>query len=485
MEPLTHQSAINSTSIDVLKNCEGISPLCPRVEDWMHRCFQNPDALFDSVTRYQSPINVLSPAPFADNVRAIEEVAEELDIDLTVFFARKANKCVAFVEQAKRLDIGIDTASLQELSQCIDRGVDSKRLICTAAIKSDTLIAYCVKHGVVIAIDNVDELRLAFSFANETRKTPLLALRVSGFLHDGEKLFSRFGIDIDEVLPTLRANWPAMESHFPRIVGIHFHLDGYCPGQRVDALRQTIILADQLRSLGHNIEFIDMGGGFPMSYLESESQWSEFWVQHRKGLLGEREPLTFRNEGLGLSVVDGKVAGQRATYPFWQSPVQADWFKQILESDFGDSTIATELRNRALRLHCEPGRSVLDGCGMTVARVEFVKQHVEGFVLVGLAMNHTQCKTSSADFMSDPVLLRSSSCQRSKSQSGFLVGAYCTESELLLKRKLVFPNGVARGDLVAFVNTAGYFMHFRESRSHQFPLANNLIVDDSVLKLEE
>jgi len=31
------------------------------------------------------------------------------------------------------------------------------------------------------------------------------------------------------------------------------------------------------------------------------------------------------------------------------------------------------------------------------------------------------------------------------------------------------------GDLVIFVNTAGYMMHFFESSAHLFPLATNLI----------
>ncbi|MEM9645345.1 MAG: Y4yA family PLP-dependent enzyme, partial [Planctomycetota bacterium] len=57
-----------------------------------------------------------------------------------------------------------------------------------------------------------------------------------------------------------------------------------------------------------------------------------------------------------------------------------------------------------------------------------------------------------------------------------LVGAYCTEFELLSKRVFHFPKGVCRGDLVVFPNTAGYLMHFLESRSHQMPLAKNLVV---------
>ena len=93
-------------------------------------------------------------------------------------------------------------------------------------------------------------------------------------------------------------------------------------------------------------------------------------------------------------------------------------------------------------------------------------------------MNRTQCRTSSDDFLVDPILIPSSS-EPTDAMSGYLVGAYCTESELLTLRKLHFPEGVRRGDLIAFPNTAGYLMHFLESRSHQFPLAKNIVVDNT------
>ncbi len=61
---------------------------------------------------------------------------------------------------------------------------------------------------------------------------------------------------------------------------------------------------------------------------------------------------------------------------------------------------------------------------------------------------------------------------------GYLVGAYCIEDELLTWRRLRFPHGVSPGDMIVFVNTAGYQMHILESASHQIPLAANLIVSE-------
>jgi diaminopimelate decarboxylase len=218
-----------------------------------------------------------------------------------------------------------------------------------------------------------------------------------------------------------------------------------------------------------------------MSYLESESQWNDFWRQHGDALAGRRSPITYRNHGLGLSAVDGQTYGERNVYPYFQRLVQGEWLASILNAKSDGMTVAHAVRSRGLQLRCELGRSLLDGCGLTIARVEFTKRHYGGDWFVGLSMNHTQCRTGSDDFLVDPIVIRSicagATTNPPQPMEGYLVGTYCTESELLLLRKLRFPHGIAAGDLVAFPNTAGYLMHFLESRSHQFPLAKNVILD--------
>jgi len=216
-----------------------------------------------------------------------------------------------------------------------------------------------------------------------------------------------------------------------------------------------------------------------MSYLDDGNQWNAFWNAHRDALVGTGDPMTYRNHGLGYTVVARQLYGEPNCYPYYQTPIQADWLANVLDARVGDQTIADSIRQRDLQLRCEPGRSVLDGCGMTVAKVVFRKQHPDGDWFIGLAMNRTQCRTSSDDFLVDPILIPRDNRNDCQAIEGFLVGAYCTESELLSLRKLRFPNGVDVGDLVVFPNTAGYLMHFLESRSHQFPLAKNLAVSNA------
>ncbi|MCM2369182.1 Y4yA family PLP-dependent enzyme [Aporhodopirellula aestuarii] len=480
-------TSIQDAKINELRRwCEGMPRLDACLEPWMVDVLNDHTIeVRDLVERYGSPLHVVSPAPLTRNVHLLNDVAADRGIWFQAFFARKANKCLTFVEAANQISAGIDVASEQECRQTLDLGVPPENIICTAAIKSSSLIQLCVKQGATMAIDNFDELKQVIHIASSTDTPVEVALRLSGFRHDGNKLHSRFGFDVDEITMVADTLRESPEAERIRVRGIHFHLDGYCADQRVSAIQQCLPIVDYLRSCGHDIWFLDIGGGLPISYLEDERQWNEFWSTHREALLGNTSPITYRNHGLGLHRTAEGIHGERNTYPYYQSPVREQWFAEILDADSREGiSIAAALRDRTLQLRCEPGRSSLAGCGMTIARVEFTKRHHTGDWFNGLSMNRTQCRTGSDDFLVDPIVLPQTEPRESTQRqpiAGYLVGAYCTESELIQLRRLHFPHGISRGDLVVFPNTAGYFMHFLESRSHQFPLAQNVVFNGSPL----
>lgn len=466
----------------VRQYCRGAVPLDAKLEPWMLQLIRSKrDLVFQAVADHGSPINVVSTAPFQRNIARLGQVACRHQVDLKIYFARKANKCLSFVDAGAAVDAGMDVASEAECRQVLQRGVAGSDVVCTAAVKTFDLLQLCVGRGVTIVIDNFDELAQTSAVASALGQPAQIAIRLSGFLHEGTKLESRFGFDIDQV-PLLLERLSQTEADVLNVAGLHFHLDGYDARQRVSAIGHCLHVVDLFRDHGHPVASLDIGGGFPICYLEQQAQWDHFWRQHDRALLGQIPPITYRNHGLGRLVVDGAVHGRRNSYPFWQSVVRDDWLDQILSSSIEHSgRVAEAIRSRNLQLCCEPGRSLLDGCGLTIARVEFCKRHVSGDYLVGLAMNRTQCRTSSDDFLVDPLMIpkaaRTSPTSSRLAVSGYLVGAYCTESELLQLRRLNFPQGIAAGDLVVFPNTAGYLMHFLESRSHQYPLATNLVYD--------
>lgn len=462
-----------STAGSARAGCIGIIPLSARLEPWHQALCESPDALDQLVTRHGSPVNLIDPEPMGRNAAELQEVASGFGVDLRIFFARKSNKALCLVDEANRLGLGVDVAGDAELQQTLARGFPGADVIVTAAVKPIALLERAVGAGATIAIDNGDELDHLRRLM-PPRATPVsVALRLAPDLGPGRPS-TRFGLSHGEALSRVGHEWPATM----RIDGAHFHLDGYDPADRVRAIGQALELIDALRAMGHAPRFIDMGGGVPVRYLDDADQWSTFWRGHRDALLGRRPPLTYDGHGLGLVAHEGRIIGRPDVYPFHQPLTRGPWLARILgERIAGRATIAETLRARGIQLRCEPGRALVDGCGLTVARVVHRKMGRDGSALIALEMNRTQCRTTSADFLVDPILVPGSGGgERTPPLEGYLVGAYCIERELLTWRRLRFPRGVAVGDLVVFPNTAGYFMHILESGSHQMPLARNLVM---------
>ncbi len=431
------------------------------------------------IDEYGSPINIHNKGEFHENILSYQTVGESLNLDLEIYFARKANKCKTFVSEAKKANIGVDTASFQELSDCIDVGISREKIVLTAAIKSKKLLELAVKNEVVIVLDNYDELQLLQSICQNLSTRSKVALRVSGFLFE-DALPTRFGIGLEEVRTLLIQQFKP-EGEFSQLdfQGLHFHINGYSIQQRAISLVQTIHLVDELSDSGIQTKFIDIGGGFLVNYLESEEEWNEFHQELKMAILGKSKPITFRNDPLGMFYHNGEILGSPKVYPYYNDHPKEIFLRQIMESKFdGNTKIFEALNSRKIQLRIEPGRSLLDQTGITVAEVMFRKTNSQKDNFIGLAMNRTQLKSSSEDFLLDPFFIAQENPQEAIPFEGYLVGAYCLEQEMILKRKISLPWLPAVGDMICFVNTAGYMTHFYESQAHLFDLAKNLFFED-------
>ena len=457
-----------------------LSPrLTPLVAPWMLTLQQHPALLDRLIQKYHSPLNILCLDPFESNARDFASVFEEQDSRYGILFARKANKCRAFVKRAGAMGIGVDTASHRELEQALEAGVPVSRLVLTAAIKEERALRLALQNDVLIILDNEDECRLVDRLAQSLNCIALVGLRVSGFWIGKSKLYSRFGFDIDQVEAFVGRVLvaPDVGSRL-KYCGLHFHLNGYSTAERGVALHACLSLAERMEnSYGLRTRFIDMGGGCLVNYLESKAQWEEFDRQLRRAVEGERDPITFNNDGLGYSLIHGEIHGRLATYPYFNETTRKDFLREVLRSrDSNHAEAAVDrARRQDIELRLEPGRSLLDQTGVTIARVAFRKRDSRGDELVGLEMNTSQMQSSSADFLLDPFLIPREGSNRSGPVSVYLTGAYCLEGDLLLKRSVEFAQKPEVGDFVLFVNTAGYMMHFNESEAHLFDLAENLI----------
>lgn len=460
-------------------------PLTPIVHDWVENLLTQTENLQQAVEQFQSPLNVHCLTPFHENIDAYRKVLNKLNVKHKIFFARKANKCIAFPVAAAKVGQGADTASYRELKQCLDAGTHPDDLVLTGAVKNERLLRLAVENEVTIVLDNDDEWRLLKEIITQKQKKVNVNIRLGGFQFEGKTLPTRFGFTLDEAFEFIQH----LHKHenLVEFTGLHFHLNGYSVEQRVAAIEQSIQLVDRLKAEKINTHSLDIGGGILMNYLQDASEWENFNKELKRAVLGERSAITYQNDPLGIIKIEERLYAEPTVYPYYNELNKEQLLKKILTSisSIYQQPIYELLNKRNIELRMEPGRSLLDQCGVTVAKVAFRRKDTEGNLLIGLEMNRTQLRSSSADFLLDPIHLPKNVKEESEKTYGYLVGAYCLEQEFILKRKIEFNQFPEVGDLIVIPNTAGYMMHFFESEAHMFELANNVIYENGKFELEK
>lgn len=450
--------------------------LTPIMSEWMRELIASPELLSELTHTSGSPVHVHNPNEFKENIELLKRELSRLTNRFNIFYACKSNKSKTHPRVALEQGIGLDVSSMEEFDQAVRLRAQPDAMILTGAVKPRVLLEKAINYGVMIVVDNWDELTQISSITKEARCSSCpIALRVSGFTHKGVTLATRFGLVLTE-LPEVARFLKSSKGESLILKGLHFHLAGYSIEERVSAFEQLLKPCLFLRSLGFPISIVDIGGGIPINYLERESEWIHFFNELRRAVRGERSSITWNNDGLGLSLVNGQVQGDPRVYPFWNDCAKGRFLRRLLDTPLSSGrTVAQSLSDFDLDLRIEPGRALLDQVGMTISRVAFRKTNSLGDHLTGLEMNYTNLLTGSADFLSEPQLV-SKIKGAAKPCTSFLVGNYCEERDIILKRKISFRTEPALGDHMCFINTAGYFMHLHETTAHSRTFPANLTI---------
>jgi len=192
-------------------------------------------------------------------------------------------------------------------------------------------------------------------------------------MYQGEALQSRFGFDLNQIKEL--AEKYCVDQHDLHYEGLHFHLDGYSLDQRSAALTQCIRKSEELKVLGLTTKFIDIGGGLLMNYLKSRDEWEAFHKSLESAVLEKTPPITYKNDGLGLINHENTLIGKAKVYPYYNELNKGHALKYILNAESKiNVSIADELVEKGIELRIEPGRSLLDQVGVTVARVAHIKK---------------------------------------------------------------------------------------------------------------
>lgn len=435
------------------------------------------------VTALGSPLNLLFPGLLKQNIDAYHTVLSKHSLSGRVFFAHKVTMADSLIRQLAVEQVSLDVASLNELRHGLSAGFDGARMEATGP-KNAEFLSLCMLHGVTVNVDSVAEIEQLVRLKKllpAGKKTKLL-LRLSGFASSTSQNLvksSRFGIPLAEV----DAAFQLLQEHEKdfSLLGFAFHLDTVTVHERLTAIEKCLDLLEQAVSLGFEPNVLNIGGGFRVNYLQSQQDWSHYASALKESVLGTGQPLTWQKAGFGMSVDNGKLKGTFNTYGYHEPNPGAKFLDEILNSQLAarqDKTVAAILQSNMIELWIEPGRSLVDQCGVTVARVNSVRKASTGEQLVSLNMKRQDVAFLDQELFVDPVVLYRSppTGEAPHTVPVFFAGDLCLESDLICRHLTFLQKLPEEGDLVAFVNTAGYYMDFSASQAIMQPVARKVAI---------
>jgi diaminopimelate decarboxylase len=384
-----------------------------------------------------SPTYVYSQATFLDHITKIQTAYK--DLDTTVCYAVKACGNIHILKLMAEAGSGFDIVSGGELFRVQQAGGDMGKVMFAGVGKTDQEIVEALNAGIgYFNIESLAELDNLIRLTKLHGKTAKAALRVNpdveykthAYITTGKKE-SKFGIDIQQ---TIGAFDTYADNGSVALCGIHVHLGsgGKTIDPYVHAVEKILPLVDTLRSNGHTIETLDLGGGYGAEYESGTVPSAEDYAQ---GLV----PL---------------------------------------------------LKNKDLRLILEPGKSVCANAGILLSQVLYTKQGgSKKFAIIDAAMNdlirpalyeafHFIWPTQvTPEFV--PVR-RSKSLLFEDTQVVDVVGPVCESGDFLAKDWPMPP--IKRGDTLA-VFTAGAYGFTMSSNYNARGRAAEVLVNGNEFKV--
>lgn len=399
------------------------------------------------VDGYSSPLNIIFPQIFIENIDAFRRVFLHYGMERNVFFSSKANKSAALLEAVIYADIGLEVGSYYELQVALSKGIGGSMIIASGPGKTEKYLILCLRSGAMISIDSGAELTKLIELCKKTQIKAPIIFRIN---NSGK---SKFGIENPtdkQFLDLIKKN-----KSFVDVIGVSGHIDGsYDLESRVKMIKSAAEICNELKRSGwKNCKIIDIGGGFTVQYT-TEAEWRNF-NSVKQDFWGNKHFSNF--------------------YPYYTSTSGPTGLKYILESKEDGKRIHEVLKLQNYELAIEPGRALLDQVGITVMKIIEKKRIGKNWLLIVDAnINHLSEQWFNTDFLISPELIPNSKLREVGKFDCYIGGNLCLEQDMLSWHKVSFNEIPNAGDLLVFYNTAGYQMDSNETEFMRIPIAKKI-----------
>lgn len=435
---------------------------------------ERPDRLHELVRALGSPLNIVFPARVTENVDGFTDVLRSHHLRGRVLFAHKSNQSSSFVRELTSSTGGIDVASLNELRHALGCGFDGRRIV-AGGPKTPEYLWLAATVRATVSVDSLGELAQLNRLVETCRlDDQRVSLRLSGFRSTGgvksNMKPSRFGIDIADAegaLELLRSNM--------QLSGVAFHLDTTSIVEKALAIENCVEFLNRAREQGHNPDVLDIGGGYKVDYLANGEQWHDYTTALKDAALDLRPPLGWNATTFGLRKEGQVLRGNLNVYEYHDNTTGPTYLDALLshQAPQAGCTIGQLVLDNMFDLELEPGRALMDQCGITVARV--LESGVRnGERLIRLDMNRRDLSIEDSEFMVDPIVVTDGPSEADGNDGCYFTGNLCLEADFVTRRKVFLKRLPRVGDLVVFPNTAGYVSDFSASRAIRQPIARRI-----------
>jgi len=355
-------------------------------------------ALSDLADQFGTPLYVYSRKAFSDSYLAYADALKGKDA--LVCYAVKANSNIAVLNVLAKLGAGFDIVSVGELERVLKAGGDPAKCVFSGVAKTADEMRRALAVGVhCFNVESAAELERLNDVAVEMGVKAPVSLRVNPDVDAGTHPYistglkeNKFGVDI-EVAPEVYAHaatLPGLD-----IKGVDCHIGSQLTqiDPFLDALDRVLLLIDNLKAQGIELEHIDLGGGLGVTY-------------------------------------DDEVP---------PTP------KQLIDA------LEPKLAGRNLKMVFEPGRSIAANAGVFITQVEFLKSNGDkNFAIIDGGMNDL-IRPSLYSAWQNIVEVQPRTNTEKKAYD--VVGPVCETGDFLGKDREL---SIVSGDLLAVKSSGAY-----------------------------
>lgn len=292
-------------------------------------------SLADLAGTFGTPCYVYSRAAFEQHWQAFDRALGGRPH--LICYAVKANSNLAVLNVLARLGSGFDIVSGGELERVLRAGGEPDKIVFSGVGKQSGEMRRALEVGIrCFNIESRPELARLNEVAADLGITAPVSIRVNPDVDAGTHPYiatglkeNKFGVAIDEARDVYR--YAASLPHL-QVAGIDCHIGSQLTSVApfVDALNRVLILVEQLRRDGIELQHLDLGGGLGIRYADETP------------------------------------------------PVPQDLASALNE----------RLQNLPYEVILEPGRAIAGNAGVLLTRVEYLKHNKDKhFAIVDAAMN--------------------------------------------------------------------------------------------------